>query len=90
MNQLLITEKDTQLQANRETITQNNEQLHIKDIEIGQLATELAQEKQENQTLQHEAEAQGETAEGDSTKELQSSEENTAASNKPSINETEK
>ncbi|XP_064405397.1 uncharacterized protein LOC135350513 isoform X3 [Halichondria panicea] len=77
-NQQIITEKDTQLQANRETIIQNNEQLHTKDIENGQLATELAQEKQGNQTLQHEAEAR-ERQLRRLNQELQSREENTAA-----------
>ena len=59
-----ITQKDTQLQANRETIVQNNEQLHTQANEI--------------QTLQHEAEAR-ERQLRRLNQELQSSEENTAA-----------
>ncbi len=52
-----ITEKDTRAQTNRETIKQNNEQLHTNYIEIGQLTARLGQATRENQTLQHEAEA---------------------------------
>ncbi len=80
----MLREKDTQLQANRETITQSNEQLHTKDIENGQLTTRLGQATQENQTLQqdkatlqHEAEAR-ERHLRRLNQELQSSEENTA------------
>ncbi len=65
--QQIITEKDTQLQ---ETITQNNEQLHTKHIEIQIL-------QQDKATLQHEVEAR-ERHLRRLNQELQSSEENTA------------
>ncbi len=81
----MLREKDEQLQANRETIIQNNEQLHTKDTEKGQLTTRLGQATRENQklqqdkaTLQHEAKAR-ERHLRRLNQELQSSEENTAA-----------
>ncbi|XP_064405425.1 probable serine/threonine-protein kinase kinY [Halichondria panicea] len=77
-NEQIIMEKDTQLQENRETTIQNNEQLHTQNIEIGELTTRLGQATQENQTLQHEAEAR-ERQLRRLNQELQSSEENTAA-----------
>ncbi len=77
-NRQLIMEKDTQIQANRETVMQNNEQLHAKIIENGQLTTTLGQATQENQALQHEAEAR-ERQLRRLNQELQSNEENTAA-----------
>ena len=74
-----------QIRANRDTITQNNEQLHTKDIENGQLTTRLGQAsqeiqtiQQENQTFQHEAEAR-ERQLRRLNQELQSNEENAAA-----------
>ncbi len=83
--QQIITEKDTLLQANRETITQNNEQLHRNGIENDKLATRLGQATQENQklqqdkaTLQQEVEAR-ERHLRRLNQELQSNEENTAA-----------
>ena len=71
-------EKDTQLQENRETTIQNNEQLHTQNIENGELTTRLGQATQEIQTLQHEAKAR-ERQLRRLNQELQSSEENTAA-----------
>ncbi len=89
----MLREKDTQLQANRETITQSNEQLHTKDIEKMVNSTRLGQATQENQTLQqgkvtlqHEAESRKRHLRR-LNQELRRT---LLSSNKPLINETEK
>ncbi len=81
----MLREKDEQLQVNQETITQNNEQLHTKDMQNHQLTTRLGRATEENQilqqdrvTIQQEAEAR-ERQLRRLNQELQSSEENTAA-----------
>ena len=67
----MLREKDEQLQANRETITQNNEHFHTQANEIQTLQYDKA-------TLQQEAEAR-ERQLRRLNQELQSNEENTAA-----------